>query len=679
MCASNTFVSADSHKIGALKEYRHDIDGMRAISVILVILYHLRLSWVPSGFIGVDVFFVISGFLITSHIYNDIKLNVFSLGAFYLKRVRRILPALAFVLFCTSIAAWLLLLPKDLIVFSKTLVSALLSISNIYFYKRLNFGYFASDSSIIPLLHTWSLGVEEQFYLVWPLVLLLLCGFFRNYILIFITFAIALLSLVFYLYSNTDFSYYMPFTRAFQLLIGALLALSYDKIKCMTDVTSKLGILVKTFLINALSLFAIFGILGSALLIKAQYFHGIISLLPCLSAAVLIALGGNRIKPFGNRLMSVKPLVLVGVISYSLYLWHWPIIAYVNYFGIELNFLVRILIVVIAFLLSFLTYKMIEIPFRYKFKFNLYMSVLFYLLLPLTLSLIFLYCSVRINSFAFNRISDKQYQQANAYYGILQQKFGCIDNEGGGVLPAEKLCTIGDLSAKKPEVLVVGDSHAMADVAMLDVFLKNAKLSAYVVTQSGSPFVLGAGIIDWRGNKPVERSQAIANLIKENHYKYVIISGFWNYYSVLPSEMIKSPKPFEVFKAGFINAVQFVVKNHSIPIILFDNPSTEDLKRYCGLTKIQIKLCYNKKNEIASQQAITNQILYSIKKEFPSTIFIDPGNIICDKLNCYLSYHGVPFYMSDGFNSHLSYAGSEIIGELYLKRIGNPLSSVFMS
>jgi hypothetical protein len=143
--------------------------------------------------------------------------------------------------------------------------------------------------------------------------------------------------------------------------------------------------------------------------------------------------------------------------------------------------------------------------------------------------------------------------------------------------------------------------------------------------------------------------------------------------------MGKDPKPFEVFKTGFINAVQFVVENHSIPVIVFDNASTIDLKRYCGLSRIQVKPCHNEKIEIVKRQEITDQILYAIKAEFPSTVLIDPNKVICDNINCYLSYQGVPFYMSDGDNSHLSYRGAEIIGELYLKKFGNPLSPSLMS
>ena len=154
-------------------KYRKDIDGLRALAVVSVVLFHLDISWVKSGFLGVDIFFVISGYLITTIIIRDFKENTFSLKNFYLRRIRRILPALITVLLMSTIFAWLILLPQDLINYSKSLVSALASVSNLYFFKVLNFGYFSTDATVIPLLHTWSLGIEEQFYMFWPLILML--------------------------------------------------------------------------------------------------------------------------------------------------------------------------------------------------------------------------------------------------------------------------------------------------------------------------------------------------------------------------------------------------------------------------------------------------------------------------------------------------------------------------
>lgn len=151
--------------------YRRDIDGLRAISILFVVFYHLKFSWMPSGFVGVDIFFVISGFLITAHLLKDINNACFSLKNFYLKRARRILPALIVVLFSTSIAAYFLFLPNDLKSFAHSLLATLGFSSNLYFWKSINLGYFSTNATIIPLLHTWSLAIEEQFYIFWPILL----------------------------------------------------------------------------------------------------------------------------------------------------------------------------------------------------------------------------------------------------------------------------------------------------------------------------------------------------------------------------------------------------------------------------------------------------------------------------------------------------------------------------
>ena len=167
-------------KSTSAKNYRRDIDGLRALSVLLVVFYHIGVKFVHAGFIGVDVFFVISGFLITDHICRDIEKGCFSLKKFYMRRMRRILPALIVVLFFTTLAAYFFLLPSDLKHYFDSLIATLLSVSNFYFWKFIHLGYFSTDARVIPLLHTWSLGVEEQFYLVWPFLLIVLFKLFPN-------------------------------------------------------------------------------------------------------------------------------------------------------------------------------------------------------------------------------------------------------------------------------------------------------------------------------------------------------------------------------------------------------------------------------------------------------------------------------------------------------------------
>jgi peptidoglycan/LPS O-acetylase OafA/YrhL len=652
-------------------KYRKDIDGLRALAVLLVVFFHLDVTGIKSGFLGVDIFFVISGYLITSIIIRDLNSGNFSLKNFYLRRMRRILPALITVLVVTAFFAWLLLLPQDLKNYSKSLVSALGSFSNLFFYKTLNFGYFSTDASTIPLLHTWSLGIEEQFYLFWPLLLVLVCNVRISWkngkalslfskLLISCLVLIALSIFCFYWKSAPKY-YYFPVTRAFELLFGCLLAIYLSKHK-MTH---------NKVVTNTLSIIALAFMFVPMLMIHVGY-PSYWTVVACMGAVMYIYAGSNS-TPIVNRIFSFQPIVAIGLISYSLYLWHWPIIAYLNYLSIEKTITVSLIIIVVSILLATLTYFFVEKPFRHGFKFSFTKTLLALWIIPIVLASSFALCSKYVNEFGFNRVPTLALKQSEGYYGVLKKSYGCIDN-GKESLPSKKLCTIGTKNTNS-NVLLVGDSHAMADVGMLNVWLKNANLTAYVATNSGSPFILGDDIQSWRANNPVERSIQIKKLIQNSNYKYVVMASFWNYYPNLPTITKNGKKPFSVLYSGLRNAVKFVVNKGSTPVLIKDNPSTLSLKKICGITRINFLNCYNSQSEIDKSQKTVNDIIDKIKIEFPSVIVVSPSRIICENDKCVTSIENIPLYMSDGTNSHLSYAGSTLIGELYIKRFGNPLGS----
>ena len=663
-----------------MKYYRH-IDGLRALAVLSVVLFHLDVSWFKSGFLGVDIFFVISGFLITSIIIRDLENKNFSIKNFYLRRMRRILPALIVVLIFSTVFAWLILLPEDLKNYSKSLVSALGSFSNLYFFKSLNFGYFSTDATVIPLLHTWSLGIEEQFYIFWPLFLIFAFNLYigigwkdkqslSNYnkliIVSIVLFCLSLFCFRYFSYfqiSNyfeQEKFYYFPLTRAFELLFGCMLAIYLTKHKPIRN-----GIILEilSFVSIILMLYPV--------LFKEVPYPSNWTIIACIGAVLYIYAGCNQsYSTLVNKMLSVKPIVFIGLISYSLYLWHWPIIAYLNYLSIEKTHFVKLIVLVISIILATITYLYVEKPFRHKFKFSFVKTLMVLWIMPIVFACCFALGSKYINNFGFNTITKQQQIELESYFGILKKESKCIDS--GIDLPEERLCQIGDLSDKKTDVLVIGDSHAMADVGMLNVLLKKSQLKGYVITQSGSPFLLGNGIVNWRSNDPVSRNKKLADLIAKNHYKYVVLGGFWNYYSSIPSDSISSPKKFEVFERGFMEAIRFIVKNKSIPVIIIDNPSTLNLKKNCGISKIQLGVCKNDKAEVLKNQQIVDNIISKAKAEFPEVIIINPRKIMCDDSYCYLSHDGVPFYMSDGYNSHLNYAGSKLIGQLYFNRYGSP-------
>ncbi|WP_347911086.1 acyltransferase family protein [Pseudomonas grandcourensis] len=332
--------------------YRPDIDGLRAIAVLSVVLYHAGLNVFSGGFVGVDIFFVISGFLITRLLLNEIEeKGKLDFGRFYLRRARRLLPAFFFTLTFSGFFAVLVFSPQLLESFGGSLINAVFSISNIYFFS--NSGYFDTASALKPLLHTWSLGVEEQFYVLWPIFLCLLAP--RKWLAPVTVVVVGLISLCFaqtMLAKQPDAVFFlMPF-RVFEFSIGAITVW-----------------LLRVQIKNKVALEFLFcG--GVALLVYSIFFYsektqfpGVNALLPCVGAALCIYAGSVS---FAGKLLSNRLFVAIGLISYSLYLAHWPVIVFYKYCfgGSELSTWEACLLTVASFAIAIFMYFCIEKPFR---------------------------------------------------------------------------------------------------------------------------------------------------------------------------------------------------------------------------------------------------------------------------------------------------------------------------
>lgn len=352
--------------------YRSEIDGLRAFAVLSVVAFHAFPSWVKGGFIGVDVFFVISGFLITSHIFEDLDKEQFSLIDFYGRRIRRIFPALLLVMVCTLIFGWFVLLADEYNQLSMHVASGAAFVSNFIFASEV--GYFDTASELKPLLHLWSLAVEEQFYIFFPLLLLLASKLRIN--LLFVCFFVLLASFFLNLYFVSRFpieTFFLPFGRFWELLVGSILAwlilhrssicsLYFTK---FIDRSQRVRLLVKT--LNKAGVVTLLGLLllvvSVFLIDKAMLFPSYTAVLPVLGASLVIMGGGNCISKlfFCNRLA-----VWFGLISYPLYLWHWPILSYLHIMedGIPHRDQ-RILGVFLSVVLAWATFKYIEKPIRF--------------------------------------------------------------------------------------------------------------------------------------------------------------------------------------------------------------------------------------------------------------------------------------------------------------------------
>jgi len=347
-----SFESVASHSA----KYRSDIDGLRAVAVIAVLLYHLGIGTVHSGYMGVDIFYVISGYLITSLISKELAADRFSILAFYERRTRRIFPALLTVLFFCVLAVSVLFDPEQLAKFGKSLLATTFFVSNLYFWHSAQLaGYFDTSAAVQPLLHTWSLAVEEQFYLLFPLTLYMLFRWARKWINAYLLFFCAA-SFAFNLWTTHHkpvFAFYWLAPRAWELLCGALLAM-------------------KAFpLIRSRILTEILALLGMALILTAVCsrfrglpFPGYVALLPCIGTALVIYAGESQ-PSLVSRALSLKPVVFIGVISYSLYLWHWPVIVFTERSPLDLSKNSQIAFVLLfSTLAAFLSFEFIERPFR---------------------------------------------------------------------------------------------------------------------------------------------------------------------------------------------------------------------------------------------------------------------------------------------------------------------------
>lgn len=368
-----TMAYSNTHTSSHTTDYRPDIDGLRAIAVMSVIAFHAFPQSIPGGFIGVDIFFVISGFLITSILQKEIANSTFSIQAFYARRIKRLFPALIVVLSFSLLLGWAVLLTHEYRKLGKHTLAGVGFVSNIVLWTES--GYFDTNSELKPLLHLWSLGVEEQFYLIWPLLIAISLKLRLNFlisvsILALISFAINIISI------NTApvSAFFMPQSRLWELMLGGLLAHSIALVNQKYVTTNKLAtgnnLLFKHW---SLEIAAILGLvlIGIALIVVNQdkSFPGWWALLPTFGALLLIGAGPNAW--ICKHLLSWPVLIFIGLISYPLYLWHWPLLSLTRIaIAQPPTISIRLSIVAVAFILAWLTYNYVELPIRYYAKSN---------------------------------------------------------------------------------------------------------------------------------------------------------------------------------------------------------------------------------------------------------------------------------------------------------------------
>lgn len=509
--------------------YRSDIDGLRAVAVLLVVMFHIDMPWVTGGFVGVDVFFVISGFLITSIIKGDIQGEGFSLLRFYDRRVRRIFPALVAVyLFCVLVS-FALLVPSDMRRLGFSLMASAAFASNFLF--AFEAGYFDVSSIDKPLLHTWSLSVEEQFYIFWPLILVTAFRFWNARGLFWLMVAGILGSLAFAewkLGSDRAAAFYLMPARAWELGLGGLLAFR----QC--DLTRA------PRLCDLLSLAGLVLILWSALtLTNFSDFPGLNAAPACLGTALLIVSGADK-QGIANRFLSLRPLVFVGLISYSLYLWHWPLIVFLRYYlNRELDLFEAVVVVAASFAVAVLSYRIIEAPFRrpagqpHRAEVPAGRRAIRTIGVGLLAAMVcaFLGSEMVPDGWAW------RLPKAAVAVDAISARVNPIREDCHGIsrIPAETdYCTIGQSRSDGGyDVVVVGDSHADHFVPGFDNLLRAQGFSGRQLTTSSCPPLYGMRLFNRPGRQACEDFMPAVRRFLDAHdeVQLVVLAARWALYS----------------------------------------------------------------------------------------------------------------------------------------------------
>jgi peptidoglycan/LPS O-acetylase OafA/YrhL len=506
--------------------YRPDIDGLRAVAVTLVVAFHAFPSWVRGGFIGVDIFFVISGYLITNIIIDDLAKGQFSVADFYERRIRRIFPALLTVLSATLLIGWYALLPDEFNRLGQHVVSGVLFVSNLTLWSEL--GYFDAIGETKPLLHLWSLGIEEQFYLVWPLLLAFSTVNPRWKILL-----ICLLTLASFLInvalvgSSASTAFFIPIARFWELLAGALISYTQAfQARSISKFTIRYG--------NIISIMGVTFLLAAVALIdRDRQFPGWWALLPVIGTALLI-LGGID-SYINSKLLSIRPLVWLGKISYPLYLWHWPLLSYLWIINGGLPSKEEKLIAVLAsIVLGWLTFRYIEHPFRFgSLRSHSSKSLLTYSLGACAVSIFVIlgHIGPRNNNPQIQKLIaaavDYNYFDGFAIRKISNSIFHVLDTGNPDVT-----LFIGDSHVQQygPRIIELARSH------------RSSMRTAYLATLGGCVPI--PNVYD-RHNEPAcssLRDQAI-KLASDPKVKAIVIGGCWNCYFIHQAQVSTSNDP----------------------------------------------------------------------------------------------------------------------------------------
>lgn len=504
--------SAEAREVS--RTYRAEIDGLRALAVVPVILFHAGFEAFSGGFVGVDVFFVISGYLITSIIYNEIRDGSFSIVRFYERRARRILPALILVTIVSIPFAWVWMMPDEFQAFGQSVAAVSLFSSNFFFWRESV--YFSDAAELKPLLHTWSLAVEEQFYIVFPLMLLVLCrlkwAYLVGIIAIIIAASLALAEMGTRMFPGATF-YLLP-TRAWELGIGAALALTSirwtEVCGWPAQVASAVGIGMIVYAVFAFD--------------ETVPFPGLWTLFPVLGTALVIAYA--RPDNLVGKFLSVRLVVGVGLISYSAYLWHQPLFAFARIRSLHHPEPATYLVLTgVALLLAYGSWRLVEQPFRNKHQYT--RTQVFSLAAVASSVVLALGVIAHFGQGLPGRVS-QDVNRLVAWAEDLNPRLQDCHSESGRFIAPEDSCVYGEDPV--PGIALIGDSHAMSLGNELAVALAGAGHNLRELSYSGCPPFLGYYRLDREDECPRYNELVQNYLLSRDELETVVVVSRWTLY-----------------------------------------------------------------------------------------------------------------------------------------------------
>lgn len=659
--------------------YRSDIDGLRALAIIPVVLFHAGFSLFSGGFVGVDVFFVISGFLISSIILRELNNGNFSFLKFFERRVRRILPALLVVTSFTLLFGYkLLLYPGEFNELSKSVFAMSSLLSNVFFLRKIDYFNFTTEQ--FPLLHTWTLSVEEQFYIVFPILLLITYKYIKNKIvLLFILLAISSFIYSVYLVNivpgenfsmpflpkiwggsiNETAGFYLLTTRAWEFLCGVIVTLLSISIKSK-QLSELIGFIGLSLLVFAITQFD-----------SRTEFPGLLALIP-VTGSLMIIISNNHQTTLVGKILSWRPMLWAGLLSYSLYLWHWPVFVYAKIAFVEISLIGTWLLVVLSFILSYLSYKYVETPFR---KSNPKYSSLFVVASGITMLVIFAFIGLSLSYLNVSNVAPAFAQKVfeAREYGVLENN--CLINKKADDYLSKGPCYLGTKDSSLPISFVLwGDSHAGTLIDTINSLATKHNVRGAVFVSSACAPIEGVS-----SSPPKSECETVKKLalefIKVKNVSTVVLAAKWNTY--LGEEPI-SPQHYLLIDSdsrGVSKSESKIVFEKRLRMML--NNMSENKRNVFILKQVPRYDKYNPRKTFYDSIAIghipklptislskhlaNNQTSDEIIDKMDSIkdiMIINPSETFCQQETCYLEMDNTILYRDI---SHLNTAGVQIL------------------